>query len=147
MSKCRPDCCSSSRGDGSGVATIGFIVLAAVAYGIIHAVVHAVEAIVHVVIEIIEITAITVGSIAAVALLILIAVRISAWRHRQTHRAGLPVKAIVIDPAVPPIVAGRGPGKPALDTAALFAEAVASPDMDSRFIEKILRNAMRGPDQ
>ena len=44
MSKCRPDCCPSSSGEGSGVAIIGFIVLAAAVYGITRTVMHAVEA-------------------------------------------------------------------------------------------------------
>jgi len=147
MSKCRPDCCSSSSGEGSGVAIIGFIVLAAAVYGIIRTAMHAVEAIVHIVIEIVEITAITAGSIAAVALLAFIIVRVVRYHRRKTHRAGLKVRAIAIDPTVPPIVAASGYGKPALDAAELFAEAVTSPDMDPRFVEKILRNAMEGPDQ
>jgi hypothetical protein len=147
MSKCRPDCCSSSSGEGSGVAIVGFIVLAAAVYGIIRTAMHAVEAIVHIVIEIVEITAITAGSIAAVALLAFIIVRVVRYHRRKTHRAGLKVKTITLDPSVPLIVAASGHGKPALDAAELFAEAVASPDMDPRFVEKILRNAMGGSDQ
>ena len=98
MSKCRPDCCSSSSGEGSGVAIIGFIILAATVYGIIRTAMHAVEAIVHIVIEIVEITAITAGSIAAVALLAFIIVRVVRYHCRKTHRAGLKVRAIALDP-------------------------------------------------
>ena len=144
MSKCRPDCCSGSNGDGSAAAIIGFIVLAAAVYGIIHAIVHAVEAIVHTVIEIAEITAITVGSTAVAAMFILIAVRISRRRHRQAHQAGL--KVLDINLASSPTAVHRS-AIPAVDPAQLFAEAVASPDMDPRFIDAILRNAMEGPRQ
>lgn len=139
MSKCRPDCCSRSSEGAPGIALIGFIALAAV-YGVFRAIVHAVEAIMHIVIEIVEITAITVGSIAALALLTIIAVRIIRWHHARARQAGLNVTAINF--ARPPITAL---GKKALDSAELFAEAVASPDMDPRFIEVILRNAMERP--
>ena len=145
MSKCRPDCCSgSSSGDGSAAAIIGFIVLAAAVYGIIRAIVHAVEAIMHTVIEIVEITAITIGSAAVAAMFILIAVRVIRRRHRQTHQAGL--KVLAINLASSPTAVHRS-AIPAVDPAQLFAEAVASPDMDPRFIDAILRNAMEGPRQ
>jgi hypothetical protein len=147
MSKCKPDCCSGSSGDGSGMAIIGFIVLAAAAYGIFRAIVHAAEAIMHTVIEIVEITAISVGSIAGFVLLVFVAVWLSRWRRRQIQPAGLKPRVIRLNPTVPLIVAAQGPGKPAADTAQLFAEAVTSPDMDPRFIERLLRNAMSGTDQ
>jgi len=143
MSKCRPDCCPSSSGDGSGVAIIGFIVLAAAAYEVIRAVVHAVEAIMRVVIEIVEITTITAGSIAVVTLLALIVVRLS--RHRRQYRpAG--VKVLAVKPTGSSADEGHS-AIPAIDPAQLFAEAVANPDMDPRFVESILRNAMNGLDQ
>lgn len=145
MSKCRPDCCSGSSGDGSGVAIIGVIVLVAAAYGIIQTVVHAVEVIVHIVIEIMEITAITAGSITVIALLAVIVSKVVRHHRDQLQRAGAKVTAINL---ANPLVAGfRTAGENSTDAAELFAEAVASPDMDPRFVEKILRHAMEGPDQ
>lgn len=144
MSKCRPDCCSGSSGDGSGMAIIGFIVLAVAAYGIFRAAVHAAEAIMHTVIEIVEITAITVGSIAIAALLILVAIRVTRRRHTQPVPEGL--KVLGINLASPPPTAHHT-ALPAVDPAQLFAEAVTSPDMDPRFVERILRNVMDGTDQ
>lgn len=144
MSKCRPDCCSTSSGDGSGVAIIGFIVLAAAAYGILRPIVHAAKAIMHTVIEIVEITALVAGSIAAVALLLFIALRVNRRRRSQAHQAGLKVLAIDLKGSPGAMVASS---MSAIDPAQLFAEAVASPDMDPRFVERILWNVMDGTDR
>jgi hypothetical protein len=139
MSKCRPDCCSGSNGEGSAAAIIGIIVLVAAVYGIIRAIVHAAEAIMHTVIEVVEITAVTAASIAVVVLAAVITVRIVRFRRRQ-QRTGL--KVISIDLADSPATHIQASENSNLNAAEMFAEAVASPDMDPRFIEKILRNAL-----
>lgn len=145
MSKCKPDCCTGSSGDGSGAAVIGFIVMVVVAvYGIFRAIMLAVETIVRIVIEIVMITAITAGIMAAVVLLIFIAVRISRSR-RQAQRAGLRVLAIKLADSSSTTV--LSPAPPVVDVAQLFAEAATSPDVDPHYVEQILRNAMEGPHQ
>jgi hypothetical protein len=144
MSKCRPDCCSGSNGDNAAVAIIGLGVLAAAVYGIIRVIVHAVEAIMRTVFEIVEITAITAASIAVVVVMAIITVRIIRFRRRQ-QRTGL--KVISVGLADSPCTRIQASENNELNAAEMFAEAVASANMDPRFIEKILRNALERPDQ
>jgi hypothetical protein len=116
----------------------GLIVLALAIYGII-------RAIWHVVVEIIEITAITLGSILAAVVLIVAAVHVARWHYTRRATVARP-KLISLDPASSPVIVSSGPGKPAQDTAELFAEAIAN-DMDPRFVERILNAALERHDR
>jgi hypothetical protein len=120
------------------VPVFGLIVLVLALYGII-------RAIWHLVIEIIEITAITLGSILAAAVLVIAAVHVARWYYIRRTTTARP-ELISLDPAGPPVIAASGPGKPAQDTAELFAEAIAN-DMDPRFVERILNAALERHDR
>lgn len=144
MSKCKPDCCPGSSGDGSGAAVVGFIVLVVAVYGIFRAIMLAIETIVRTVIEIVMITAITAGGIAAVAVLILIAVRISR-RRRHAQGAGLKVLAIKLADSSATTALSSVP--PVVDVAQLFAETATSPDVDPYYIEQVVRDALERPHQ
>ena len=138
MSKCRPSCCPGNSSDNGAVAIVGVIVLAVAIYGII-------KAIWRLVIEIVEITAITLGGILAVVILVVVAVHVVHWRNARRTTATRP-KSISFDPSSPLIIAASGRGKPAQDTAELFAEAIAN-DMDPRLVERILNTALERHDR
>jgi hypothetical protein len=116
----------------------GLIVLALAIYGII-------RAIWHTVIEIIEITAIALGSILAAVVLVVVAVHVARWYYTRRRTMVRP-KLISLGPASSPVIAVSGLGKPAQDTAELFAEAIAH-DMDPRFVERILNAALERHDR
>ena len=138
MSKCKPSCCSSTSSSDGITAVFGLIVVALALYGII-------RAIWHIVVEIIQITAITLGSILAAVVLIVVAVHVT--RRYYTRRATVARPQLTsLDPASSPIIVSSGPGKPAQDTAELFAEAIAN-DMDPRFVERILNAALERHDR
>jgi hypothetical protein len=138
MSKCKPSCCSQTSSSDGPAIVFGLVVLALAVYGII-------RAFWHIVIEIIEITAITLGSILAAVVLVVVAVPVVRWYHTRRKIMARP-KLISFDPASPPVIAASGPGKPAQDTAELFAEAIAN-DMDPRFVERILNAALERHDR
>ena len=138
MSKCKPSCCSGTSSSDGIAPVFGLIVLALAIYG-------SIRAIWHTVIEIIEITAITLGSILAAVALAVLAMHVARWYYTRQKITARP-KLISLDPASPPVIAASGPGKPAQDTAELFAEAIAN-DMDPRFVERILNAALERHDR
>jgi hypothetical protein len=138
MSKCKPSCCSDTSSSAGVAPVFGLIVVALAIYGII-------RAIWHLVIEIIEITAITLGSILAAVVLVVVAVHVARWHCTRRKTTARP-KLVSLDPASPPVIAASGPGKPAQDTAELFADAIAN-DMDPRFVERILNAALERHDR
>jgi hypothetical protein len=138
MSKCKPSCCSDTSSSAGVAPVFGLIVVVLAIYGII-------RAIWHLVIEIIEITAITLGSILAAVVLAVIAVHVTRWYYTSRKTVARP-KLASLDPASPSVIAASGPGKPAQDTAELFADAIAN-DMDPRFVERILNAALERHDR
>ena len=138
MSQCKPSCCSDTSSSDAIVPVFGLIVVALAIYGII-------RAIWHLVIEIIEITAITLGSILAAVVLVVVVVHIARWHYTRRKTTARP-NLVRLDPASPPVIDASGPGKPAQDTAELFADAIAN-DMDPRFVERILNAALERHDR
>lgn len=138
MSKCKPSCCPGTSSSDALAPVFGLIVVALALYGIL-------RAIWHLVIEIIQITAITLGSILAAVVLVAAAVHVARWQTARRKTAARP-NLTSLDPASPPVIANSGPGKPAQDTAELFAEAIAN-DMDPRFVERILKAALERHDR
>lgn len=138
MSKCKPSCCSGTSSSDGVAPVFGLIVVALAIYGII-------RAIWHIVIQIIEITAITLGSILAAVVLVVVAVHVTRWQDARRKTTARP-KLVSLDPASPPVIAASDPGKPAQDTAELFADAIAN-NMDPRFVERILNAALQRHDR
>jgi hypothetical protein len=82
---CRPPCCNDSGGQGSGIAAVALIMLAALVAAKIGPIV---ARILHTVAEVIRLVALTTGVVVALAVITWAAIVITRWQLRRIALAG-----------------------------------------------------------
>ena len=93
---CRPPCCNDSGGQGSGIAAVALIMLAALVVAKIGPIV---ARILHTVAEVIRLVALTTGVVVALAVLTWAAIAIIRWQLRRSALAAARTRVVTM-PAV-----------------------------------------------